>query len=294
MNKAGLLQCVAGDFPRRIEMELASACNLRCVYCPRKHVEGLNGFMEYSLFKRLVDEIAAHPEVILVLHRRGETLLHPRFSEICRYIRGKFKEVQLATNATLLDETRSRAIIEAVSFISFSIDVPEVFNKTRIPARYDQVEESILSFLELNKGRVRTQVTMVKTPETPPENTGLFKEIWSGKVDRIRIYEEHSRDGKFGSLVAGRGGRKPCVMPSYEMLIYYDGKTGRCNHDWDGVPLGSVIHSTIKEIWHCPQYEDLRSQHESLDIRDEVCKNCDSWYAEINRQGTGETIEAEK
>lgn len=284
----------AGEFPRRIEIELACACNLTCTYCPRKHLERLGGFMEFDLFKKLIDEISLYPQTILVLHRRGESLLHPEFTRICKYIKGKFKEIQIATNATLLDEERSRALIESVSFVSFSIDIPEVFNKTRIPARYDAVKTNILRFLKLNNARIRTQVSMVNTVDTPAENIEIFKGIWKGKVDCIRIYEEHSRNGRFGSLARGRGRRMPCVMPFYEFLVFYDGKVGRCNHDWNGAALGDLNTAKIKEIWNSPLYDDLRRQHERLDLTDEVCKDCDSWYPEIGAQGTGEIVKDEE
>jgi len=282
---------IPGEFPQRIEIELASACNLRCIYCPRTHIDSLNGFMSFLLFKKIIDEIARYPQAILVLHRRGESLLHPHFVKICEYVKGKFKEIQLATNATLLDDAKSKAIINAIDFISFSIDIPEVFDRTRIPAKYDEVEPRILRFLDLNKGRVKTQVSMVKTAETPFENPEKFSKFWQKRVDRIRIYEEHSRNGKFGSLAQDRGKRLPCAMPFYEMLIYCDGKVGRCNHDWNGIPLGDASSASIRDIWNSNLYNELRNQHQRLQIKDDVCKNCDSWYPERGRQRTGETIE---
>lgn len=282
---------MAGEFPQRIEIELASACNLRCTYCPRRYIETMNEFMDFSLFRRLIDEIAEYPQTILVLHRRGESLLHPQFVEACEYVKDKFKEIQLATNATLLDDANSQAIIDAIDFISFSIDIPEVFDRTRIPAKYDEVESRILRFIDLNKGKVQTQASMVKTVNTPSENLKRFKKFWQGKVDRIRIYEEHSRDGKFGSLMRSRGRRLPCVMPFYEILIYCDGKVGRCNHDWNGIPMGEVTITTIRDIWTNNIYNELRNQHQTLHIKDKTCKNCDSWYPQIGRQETGETIE---
>lgn len=278
-------------FPRRIEIEIASACNLKCSYCPRRYMGNLNGFIDFLLFKKLIDEISKFPETVLVLHRRGESLLHPDFIEMCRYVEGKFKEVQLATNATLLDEKKTEAIIKTINFISFSIDAPETFNKTRIPADYADVEKNIFYFLRRNKGMVKTQVSMVKTKETLSKNIGAFKEKWHGEIDRIRIYEEHSRNGAFGSLARDRGLRSSCVMPFYEMLILCDGKVGRCNHDWNGAPLGDVTGSRIKDIWHNPSYENLRKQQRSLLVTDSVCRVCDCWYPEIGKQATGETVE---
>ena len=283
--------CFRKEFPERVEIEIASACNLRCMYCPRNHMDKLKGFMDLPLFKKLMDETAQYPDTIVVLHRRGESLLHPDFTNMCAYAKGKFKEVQLATNATLLDKKRSSAIIEAVDFVSFSIDLPDVFDRTRKPARYGDVEKNIFEFLKLNRGRTRTQVSMVKTPDTPPENPRAFEARWAGKVDRIRIYEEHSKDGRFGSLAAKRKKRLPCIMPFYEVLVYSDGKIGRCNHDWNGAPMGDATIDTIKEIWSRDQYKELRIQQETMNITDDVCKGCDSWYAAEGVQGTGEIIE---
>ena len=291
MNKAAGTQYEPGVFPRRIEIELAASCNLSCTYCPRKFLKNKSGFMEFRLFKKLIDEAAAHPDTILVLHRRGESLLNPEFERICGYVKGKFREVQLATNATLLDEARSKAIIGAVNFVSFSIDVPIMFDRTRIPARYGGVEAKIRKFLELNAGKIRTQVSMVKTAETPEGDTALFKKIWKNRVDRIRIYEEHSRNGRFGSLERNRGERVPCAMPFYELLIFYDGMAGRCNHDWNGAPMGDANKKMIKDIWNSACYKRLREEHMRLDIKDATCGGCDSWYPRIGMQDTGETIE---
>jgi MoaA/NifB/PqqE/SkfB family radical SAM enzyme len=211
-------KCSSREFPQRVEIELAGACNLRCTYCPRKYLKRLDGFIDFSLCKRIIDELAGYPQTVLVLHRRGESLLHPDFIRICNYVQGKFNTVQLATNAVLLDDTKSKAIIDALHFISFSIDIPDVFSITRIPAKYDEVEAKILRFLDLNKKKILTQVSMVRTDDTPPDNPEIFKKIWEGKVDRVRIYEEHSADGNFGSLSKKRCKRAPCVMPFYEML----------------------------------------------------------------------------
>lgn len=279
------------DLPKRVELELSNSCNLRCTYCPRSHLKNPSGFMDKKLFIKVIDEITEFPETVLVLHRRGESLLHPEFNALLGYIAGKFKEVQMATNATLLMPDKFEAIIKALTFISFSIDIPQVFDLTRKPAKYSAVENNIKRFLDHNKGRVRTQVSMVETCQTPKENVELFKKIWGGKVDRIRIYEEHSIGGVFGSIRNPRKERKPCIMPFYEMLVYYDGKVGRCNHDWVGEPMGDLNAETIRQIWLNKRYEALRREHSNLKLTDHLCAKCDSWYPEAGEQGTGEVVE---
>jgi radical SAM protein with 4Fe4S-binding SPASM domain len=279
------------EFPKRIEIELVSSCNLRCTYCPRHYLDNLNGYIDFNLFKKIVDEASAYPETIIVLHRRGESLLHPRFNDIINYISGKFKEVQLATNATLLTEDKFDSIVKGINFLSFSLDTPDNYDRTRIPANYKVVEEKIVEFLKFNKGRVRTQASMVRTQETEERDVRIFEEIWRSRVDRVRVYEEHSVGGVFGAMKNPRKDRKACAMPFYELLIYDTGKVGRCNHDWNGEPMGDVSVSSISRIWHNSKYAKLRKEQISMQFTDAVCKNCDSWYAESGKQGTGYVIE---
>jgi len=282
------------DFPKRVEIELSSKCNLSCTYCPRRFINNLDGFIEYSLFEQIINEISEYPETILVLHRRGESMLHPQFVNFLNLIKEKFNNVQLATNGTLLDREKAEAIIQTVSFLSFSIDTPSLFKQTRINAKYDMVEKNILNFLALNKAYgspVKTQVSKVLTNESNESDKHLFYEIWSEKVDRVRIYEQHSEEGKFGSLKKKRSNRKTCTMPFYELVICYDGKIARCNHDWDGDEMGNIYNTTIYDVWHSEKYEKLRSQQASLEIFDSVCLSCDSWYPKEGIQETGFVLE---
>ena len=281
------------NFPKRIEIEPTSACNLKCTYCPRHFVKGLNRFMDISIFKKIIKDIESFPETVIVLHRRGESLLHPQFSEMLNLIKGKFQEIQLATNATLLDSKLSQVLINSLTFISFSIDSPNQYEKTRIPAKYKKVESNIHKFIELNNKKgspVKTQVSMVKTNESVDFDLQLFEKQWIGKVDRIRIYEAHSENGTFGSLKKMRKDRKPCFMPFYELVILCDGSIARCNHDWHSEPVG-YFSNGIQNVWHNSFFQSLRKQHESLMITDPVCATCDSWYPEEGHQCTGKVIE---
>lgn len=282
------------DFPERIEIELVSDCNLRCTYCPRHYINELKGYIDFNLYKKIINEALDYSETVIVLHRRGESMLHPAFNKMLELVAGNFKEVQMATNATLLNKDKYEAIVNGLTFLSFSLDTPSNFEKTRIPAKYSKVELKILNFLHYNKARVKTQASMVKTVNTTEEECAEFKQIWKNRVDRVRIYEEHSSDGNFGSLQNPRQKRESCVMPFYEVLVYDSGNVARCNHDWDSdnsASMGDLTKQSVKEIWHGEKYRDLRIQQTQLQFNDSVCAKCDCWYPQVGKQGTGETME---
>lgn len=276
-------------FPLRVEIELSSVCNLRCVYCPRRYVPDLDRFQDTALFKRLIDEITQRGTRAIVLHRRGESLMHPDFAQLLEYCRGKFDEVQMATNATLMTREKIEAMVNTLTFVSFSIDLPERLHRTR-GADYSLVERNIDGFLEFNRN-TRTQVSMVRTPDVTDEDVARFTDIWKDKVDRVRAYEEHSRDGAFGSLGRRRPDRKPCVKPFTETVVLSTGHVVRCNHDWNGPSLGDVNAASLAEVWEGEIYANLRRQHEALEFTDETCAACDSWYPELGVQGTGDVWE---
>lgn len=276
----------AADFPKRIEIEFSNFCNLKCNSCPRKFSIGEEGFMPLALYKRIIDEAKDCHDTVLQLHRRGESLLHPNFIEMLQYIKDKFKEVQLATNATVLNKENAEIIAEVVSFLSFSIDLPELYLQKKRRDAYSIVEKNIVEFLKINT-RTKTQVSMIKDSLITEDDIRKFRELWIHKVDRVRIYDEHSFNTKYGAVRIKRESRASCVKPFTDMVIYWNGKVVRCNHDWSGLALGDINVNTINQIWHNDEYERIRREQLSLNFTEEICKYCGSWYPKEGEQQTG-------
>lgn len=278
------------DFPKRVEIEFSNRCNSNCAYCPRRYGVGEEGFMPVGLYKKIIDELSAHRELTVQLHRRGESLLHPYFIDMLRYAKGKFRDIQLATNAILLEGDRMMAVLDAVDFISFSLDLPETYLAKRGVDLYDRVEKNIKDFLLVNK-HARTQVSMVRSGLTTDDDVMRFRSLWADKVDRVRIYEEHSLDGVFGKVLAGRGKRVPCVKPFTDAVIYWNGKVVRCNHDWSDKPLGDMNKDNLSSIWAGAGFDRIRSEQLRLEFSDDICSKCESWYPEEGKQDTGMVFE---
>jgi len=277
------------EFPMRIEIEPTNKCNSYCSYCPRRFMKYKRGFMDTALYKRLIDEISVYPNRSVTLFRRGEALLHPEFTQMLIYAKGKFSEVQLATNASLMDKKMAHIIAASVTFISFSLELPKRYKKHRYLDK-ETVFKNVNYFLSINRD-VKTQVSIVKTEDIREDDIISFKDQWLEKVDRVRIYEEHSKSGRFGSLKHSNRERTPCIKPFNDILIFWDGMIGRCNHDWGQEPLDSVKDKPIKEVWQSLSYQRLRKQHMDLVIADRVCRECDSWYEQVGMCKIGQIYE---
>ncbi len=68
-------------FPKRVTIEMTNDCNLSCVMCPRRFMKDTNGYIDYDLWCKLIDECEGQ-RVTLVPFWRGESLLHPQFGKL--------------------------------------------------------------------------------------------------------------------------------------------------------------------------------------------------------------------
>ncbi|WP_319762398.1 radical SAM protein [Maridesulfovibrio sp.] len=282
------------NFPKRITLEFTNFCNLRCVFCPRRYMEKETGFMDVELARKLISEISLHAPVVIVPFFRGESLTHPHWDTLFEMLHEHgLDKIQMATNASLLTEEKAKHILSlGVETLSFSMDTlnPELYRKLR-GCDYDVSLNNVLRLLELRKAvkgkkHIKTvQVSAVKTVDNAHEIDD-FISFWSDKVDRVRIYPEHSTDGCPGSLPSRKDvDRKPCNKVYEDMVIYWNGDIGLCNHDWTrlvtGQHIGSVKEKSIQEVWQSPAYKAIREAHESCDLRDvSPCEHCQHWVDE--------------
>lgn len=274
-------------FPRRVTVELSNECNLRCIMCPRNFYKGSNSFMAVRLYKKIIDEISEYENIVLVPFFRGESLLHPGFTKLIRYAKDKnIGPIQLATNGMFLNEKKAQEIIDlGIDFISFSLDTLGKANYERIRkgARYDIVMRNVEKFIEMrDKEGLKLPEIQVSVVETEATKATLqdFIDKWLPKVDRVRVYMEHSKNGRFGSIegITDRE-RRPCLKPLTDIAIYQDGSVALCNHDWDRKEfIGNVMENKISDIWNSEAYKEVRLRHwEKRTQDDPTCKYCDHW-----------------
>lgn len=287
-------------FPNRITVELTNACNIDCTFCPRQHVSMHSSFMNFDTYKKIVDEMAQHIPICLVLFLRGESLLHPEIIQCIKYAKEKnINPVQLASNGLLLEgKMQDDIIASGLDFISFSLDTndKEIYEKSRKYSDFDRSHHNILSFLQkCNEYKTRGY----KVPETQVSTINLdvyqngqqeFIEFWERYADTVRVYEEHSSDGNLGSikgLKQKNEKRLPCQKIYTDMVIYCDGVVALCNHDWDTKSaIGNVNDHSVSELWNGQRYQDIRAMHEEGNIESDLnCKNCDHWRMYYTPEG---------
>lgn len=246
--------------PKRVTIELTNRCNRNCEGCPRHKMNYPQGDINENLFTEIITQLPN--TTTMVPFYRGESTLHRQFSSFLTQLH-RFRDVQFATNGDYLTPQNKQAILQNVTFLSLSLHSFLMPHETRW-----------LSFLYdcLGAG-VDTQVSIVDT-EVDETHRGRFITEWKQHVNRVRIYETHSQDG-FGSMNCQHP-ISACSKPFEDMVVYWDGKVGLCNHDWNNQTyLGDLNVQSVEEVWRGLPYEVTRSQ-QRLGMRGLIpsCRNC--------------------
>lgn len=276
------------SFPSRITLELTNYCNLSCEFCPRHHMEQEFGIMDVALAHKLIKEMASYKPVTVVPFFRGESLMHPQWDIILQYLMVyNVGPIQLTTNASLLTHENTEKLLNVgLDFLSFSVDTidPKCYQEIR-GMDYNIILNNILYFLQRREERqvpIVVQVSAVKT-EKNTSDIQNFIDFWLPKVDRVRIYEEHSKDGKIGSLKQpAKTIRKVCHKVFEDMVIYWNGDVALCNHDWTrritGQHIANVRNKGIAACWNSPTYNSIRQAHKNINLSGIMpCEDCDHW-----------------
>ncbi len=279
-----------GDFPLFIDVEVTSACNLKCPFCATtfRGDKIKKGFVTFDMVKEIIDEGAENGLYGVKFNIRGEPLMHPEIHEFVSYAKQKgLIDVYFNTNAALMSEEISRKLIDSKLdrlSISFEGYTKEVYEKNRVGSNFEKVLENIETMQALKKKRgVQKPYLRVQTVVLPDMEFSLeeYKEFWKERVDEVSVldYKEmkHKKKGVSYSWA--------CPQLWQRMAIWWDGTVLPCNHDDDGLlAMGKVGENKIKDIWHSDEMKKMRDLHkQGLAHKIPACDGCYLRDSEISK-----------
>jgi radical SAM protein with 4Fe4S-binding SPASM domain len=134
---------LAPPLPTELQVEITSACNLRCAMCLvsyRPPVNKVTGAMAPEMFAALVDSL---PELRrLTLQGLGEPLLSPYLLDMVRRVKARGIVVGFNSNATLLSRRMAAELVAAgLDWLHVSLDGASAptFEGIRAGADFDRV-----------------------------------------------------------------------------------------------------------------------------------------------------------
>jgi radical SAM protein with 4Fe4S-binding SPASM domain len=256
--------------------------------CPNKDLKKEEkGFMEPALFRKIIDEARGFVFDVNLIHR-GEGLLHPDFIPLAEYAHASGIRTKFHTNATLLDEEKSRRLIASgLDQISFSFDGydKKTYEGIRVNADFERTLRNIVRFLEIKKEmRSRRPYTIFELINFPDlhkdaghrERREFLKRFRGLPLDRLEIKELHNWAGETGR-VQPRKKYVPCTFLWQALVIFWEGSVLPCTQDFHGYyALGNAREETLARIWNGEKMVSLREKILRRDIAClETCSQCD-------------------
>jgi radical SAM protein with 4Fe4S-binding SPASM domain len=276
-------QSVVHGGPLTLTIESTTKCNLFCPMCLRERVHVPPKDMEFSLFRKILDEAADFLE-FAVPYGLGEPLLNPEIFDMLAYCRRAGVPTILSTNATLLNEENSRRLIESgLDYLIFAFDGAnrETYELYRKGASFDKVRENIHTFLRVKRAvhsNIFCAVQMVALKENRAEAQALIR-MWRREGVAVRIKKDEILNE--GSAIPGADLNRPsmphpCIhLWRGPMYITYDGTVFPCCYIFPDEAIGNAKQNTLKEIWNSEKIVKLREAHLRGDLRNySGCLKC--------------------
>jgi uncharacterized Fe-S cluster-containing radical SAM superfamily enzyme len=275
--------------PHSLQIEPTNFCNLNCVCCSRPKSSRTRGYMDFGLFRQIIDEASRIGVKLIRLYALGEPMLHPQIAEMVAHIKHRGLQIRLVTNGTLMETARGEALLGAgldsgdrVIFSVLGLS-KEVHEKIQQGVDHDQAVDNIRNFVALRQKR-RCNGPIIETFFlNMPENHGekrRFYEYWRPVVDHVRVEDTMSR--QFAEFKeAGRGPQsirsKTCIYLWDRLLIFWNGEVGVCVADLDAVgEIGNLKEQSILDAWNSEPLMSLREMHKEKRFAElPLCRHCD-------------------
>ena len=181
--------------PAHLQLEITSACNLRCMMCLvryRPPVNKLAGAMRPELFHRLVDELPGLNR--LTLQGLGEPLLSPYLMEMVEAAVARRITVGFNTNATLLNRRRATELVDSrVDWLHVSLDGASAaaYEAVRDGADFDTVVANLAGLVDVKRAAGSTtpwiRVVFVAMRDNVGELPALVRLLGRIGVDELHV-----------------------------------------------------------------------------------------------------------
>jgi radical SAM domain heme biosynthesis protein len=278
------------DFLRSIHIEIASACNERCMHCYIPH-ECKNNVINAALFYRIIEE-GRKMNIIHVTLSGGEPLLHKDilgFLESCRKLE---LSVNVLSNLTLLtddiiSEMKKNPLLSVQASL-YSMDAAVHDSITKLNGSFEKTKAAILrlcdegipiqiscpiikqnkdSYVDVLHWGLAHNIAVAAEPvifaSYDHSNSNLENRLSLEEVDDVLTVQ--MQEGYAESICKTAmdkekltGNDPICSICRYSFCVTAAGKVFPCA-GWQNNVIGDLNHQTIQEIWETSQkIKDLR------------------------------------
>ncbi len=277
-------------FPKRVLLELTTACNSDCTMCPRNVLTRKIEHMNTGIAKDVIDELAEVGISGLWLYNIGESLLHPDFFEILDHCRkyNTLGPIWLSTNGQILDDDKIEKLLDQpVDILNYSVNAmsSRQFLKIAPALSFETVQNNLKTLIKRKKERgnikpiIRAQ--MIEIPSVQNE-IEIFLDEYGGEADLLSInkLETFSQNvpanKSAGDRVQNRRISKCNRLDREDFFIFADGSVSCCDTDFNcTLDIGSVHDKSIQEIFDGDAYHEILAAYAEGRLHTlDLCSRC--------------------
>lgn len=281
-------------FPTIFSIEITNVCNAKCWFCPQPQSKRKKGYMDFSLFQKIMDEISKNYRGIkgIALFMDGEPSLHPHLVEFLKYAHNLgVGKINISSNMEYFTPRLTDAILSAnlgktLQYVICSLDGinKSVYRKNRIDIDFDKAlhnTEYLIARRDSMKKFYPWVFPRLLVSDLTENDVDKFIKYWKGKADKVLCYPMHN----WGENIIDKriqmknvnGRFYSCYFPFSQFAIQYDGSVRLCCVDAnETVIIGNVREDTIEGIWNGDAINRIRTGHLSkiLNRVPSICTKC--------------------
>lgn len=327
LNEAEALkgETVLKSYPRRVVLEMTSACNIHCKMCGRSATDFKTTVFQKE-WLQLLEPITPYIEEVTLLGW-GEPTLNPNFVDFLQFAHQKGLRKFFCTNGTRLDQLKDAIFENEVDLLTVSLDgaKAETNNRIRCGADFDKIISNVKAIVEEKKRRgadyphLSFVMTMMKSNYKEfPDYVRLAKEVGVNEVKGVylTVFDEHMAEELIYDMKeefeivfneAEKLGEELGIQVKLPYLQGEDIAGDKLHKDcfvgWRDFFLGSdgyvrTCMSTPNKLFHISEYknfDEMWNSKEYIAFREQVngahmcsaCKNCyQASFANWNRESS--------
>jgi len=149
-----------------LQIDTNSACNLMCRTCPRgvRVMKNERKFMDYSLFKSIIDKAKINNIRSLEMHNWTEPFLHPQLTEFAAYAKAKDFSVCISSNLALPNISHLAAILQEIDtlYVSVSGFTQATYSINHKCGKIDNVKNNLEKIIQIMEKTSFTPNVIIK------------------------------------------------------------------------------------------------------------------------------------
>lgn len=265
-----------------INIENTNCCTYKCVICPRESFTQKRSYINFDLYKKIIDDCSQYDVKTLDLCGYGEPFLDNRLAELLSYAKNKIEDIKTYISTTCYREDVYGALkyIDTLK-VSFYGMTPETYKKMH---HWSQTWPLINILKILAKSKRPHVVGLYVETDINKHETQDWIRFWEPRFDEIMVWKPHNWVDYRNYRTVDKTKQISCGRPLHGPLyIHTDGKVSPCCWDINKrLLIGDMNTQTIEEVFNSDAYKKIQEAHLKNDFTGLICENCDQTNPDSN------------